>query len=112
MVELVGVEVLFSSSLAPRYEQIFSQRFCSDEFASSIGTLFWQLNSSMIFSTTWAVNAGFRPRSGTWRLAGASVQALKGAGYPEKSAQVVLVAHRRNRVRLIRSGCDGTGAAL
>src|SRR3954454_4624785 len=36
MVELVGVEVLFSSSLAPRYEQIFSQRFCSDEFASSI----------------------------------------------------------------------------
>src|SRR4051794_9068017 len=34
MVELVGVEVLFSSSLAPRYEQIFSQRFCSDEFAS------------------------------------------------------------------------------
>src|SRR3954452_25270478 len=37
MVELVGVEVLFSSSLAPRYEQIFSQRFCSDEFASSIG---------------------------------------------------------------------------
>src|SRR3954452_12261224 len=36
MVELIGVEVLFSSSLAPRYEQIFSQRFCSDEFASSI----------------------------------------------------------------------------
>src|SRR4051812_5964047 len=36
MVELVGVEVLFSSSSAPRYEQIFSQRFCSDEFASSI----------------------------------------------------------------------------
>src|SRR4051812_19708488 len=39
MVELVGVEVLFSSSLAPRYEQIFSQRFCSDEFASSIRTI-------------------------------------------------------------------------
>src|SRR3954452_18036568 len=37
MVELVGVEVQFSSSLGPRYEQIFSQRFCSDEFASSIG---------------------------------------------------------------------------
>src|SRR3954466_8603877 len=36
MVELVEVEVLFSSSLAPRYEQIFSQRFCSVEFASSI----------------------------------------------------------------------------
>jgi hypothetical protein len=36
MVELVRAEVLFSSSLAPRCEQIFPREFCSGEFASSI----------------------------------------------------------------------------
>src|SRR4051794_11166807 len=36
MVESDRVEVLFLSSLASCYEQIFPQRFCSGEFANSI----------------------------------------------------------------------------
>src|SRR3954470_13135678 len=40
MVELVRAEVLFSSSLAPRCEQIFPREFGSGEFASSIGAYF------------------------------------------------------------------------
>src|SRR3954451_24333020 len=72
MVELVRAEVLFSSSLAPRCEQIFPRAFCSGEFASSIPQFLIQMPDDCIWSETPRAQVQHRliEAAATWRTGG------------------------------------------